>query len=357
LANPRPKEVLPPRSIHKATLRDVAEHAGVSTATVSRCLNNPNVVQERLRLKVAASIQALRYTPHAAARALASRRSGLIGAVVPTAAHSLFGGFIHALEDTLCEVGYGMLLANSHYDTARELTQAEHLLGQGIDGLVLVGETHADVLYQRLADEQVPFVNTWTFSENAAHPCVGFDNEASARAVAEYLIGLGHKHFAVIAGDTRTSDRAAQRLSGVQHALRDRGLALPKDRVVNRPYDIGEGRAAMRLLMSYDPRPTAVICGNDVLAFGALFECRALGLGVPEDVSITGFDDLEVASQLAPPLTTVRVPADEMGRRAASFLLGRLRHEPAPNMVRLEANLIVRGTTSAPRTSGGRSRR
>ena len=332
----------------RVTLQDVASRAGVSTATVSRCLNNPEQVNEASRQRVEAAAAALSYVPHAAARALASRRSRLVGAVVPTAAHSIFGSFIHALEDTLCDHGYALLLAHSRFDTARELQQAEHLISRGVEGMVLVGARHSRRLYSRLSDGGIHHVNTWVYSADDSHPCIGFDNAATARGLTNYLVSLGHREFAMICGETRDNDRAARRVLGVRQALSDHGLSLPDERIIERPYEIREGRDAMHMLMQRPAPPTAVICGNDVLAFGALFECRALGIGVPDEVSITGFDDLEVASELAPPLTTVRVPAVQMGHRAARYLLAGLAGEPAPHKACLEASLVVRGTTAAP---------
>jgi LacI family transcriptional regulator len=308
----------------------------------------PEQVNEASRRKVRDAIEALRYVPHAAARALASRRSHLIGAVIPTAAHSIFGGFIESLENALFDVGYALLLANFHYAPEREVQQAEHLVTRGVEAMVLVGGTHREELYQCLNAGGVPYVNTWLYSPDAPHPCIGFDNVATARTVTSYLIGLGHERFAMIAGDSKRTDRAAERVVGVRQTLEDHGLVLPPECVIERPYDVGEGRDAMHQLMSRVPRPTAVICGNDVLAFGAACECRALGIDVPSEVSITGFDDLEIASQLDPALTTVSVPAAAMGRRAADYLLATLAGEAVPTKSRLNANLVVRGTTAAP---------
>jgi LacI family transcriptional regulator len=179
-------------------------------------------------------------------------------------------------------------------------------------------------------------------------PCIGFDNRAAARRLCQHLIELGHRHIAMLAGLRKGNDRAALRVEGVRDALQARGLDFGPERLCERPYTVADGRSALRQLLSAPVRPTAVMCGNDVLAFGALFEAAAMGLRVPQDLSITGFDDLDLAGQMVPPLTTIRVPAAEMGRRAADQLVGVARGETAPQVTELEAAIVLRGSTGAP---------
>ncbi len=327
------------------SLRDVAAKAEVSTATVSRCLNHPDAVRPALRRRVEAAVEELGYVRHGAARALRSQRSWTIGAVIPTIDNAIFASGIQALQRRLQASGYTLLLASSDYDQRQELQEVESLIARGVDGLVLIGQQRLPQLYALLHGKAIPYVNTWCFDSESEHPCVGFDNRAAAAQIASYLIDMGHRELAMIAGLTAGNDRAAQRVEGVEAALRGRGLALPAGRLIERPYDIGEGRAALRLLAGLEPRPTAVICGNDILAFGALFECRTLGIRVPGEMSVTGFDDVTLAAHLDPPLTTARVPSREMGRAAAEFLLGRISGEGAPALTKLEVSLIVRGST------------
>jgi LacI family transcriptional regulator len=164
--------------------------------------------------------------------------------------------------------------------------------------------------------------------------------------LTRYLLDLGHRRFAMIAGITRHNDRAAQRVIGVRDTLAAHELDLQNDCLIECPYTIADGRSALATLISRRQPPTAVICGNDVLAFGALFECLARGVRVPQDLSITGFDDLDLASHVLPPLTTMHVPAVEMGLRAADYLIARGTGDALPDRVELEPNLIVRGTTA-----------
>lgn len=339
---------MPDRSSGTVTLDDVAQAAGVSPATVSRVLNRPDGVREGLRLRVRAAVAELGYLPHGAARALASRRSNTMGAIIPTLDNAIFAKGIEALQRRLNRSGFVLLLASTEYVRERELSELDALLERGVDGIMLIGRDHDPAVYERLSAKRVPYVNTWAYDPDGAHPCVGFDNQRAAARVTQHLLDMGHREFAMIAGIVRHNDRAAERVAGVRAALASRDMALAPSRLVECRYDIGEGRAAMRALMRSANPPTAVVCGNDVLAIGAVLECVASGIPVPGRVSITGFDDLDLASHLVPPLTTMRVPCAAMGRMAAEYLISRINDQPAAPMVELEPELILRSTTAPP---------
>ena len=329
-------------------LADVAKLAGVSSATVSRALNQPTAVTPQLRKRVRAAVDALGYVPHGAARALASRRSNTIGAVVPTIDNAIFARNIQSLQARLFESGLTLLLASSDYNYEREQHEVQALLERGIDGLILVGEARARSVYQLLENKRVPYVNTWIYREHSPHPCVGFDNMQAAYQIGSYLLDIGHRSIAMVAGLRQGNDRAAARVEGVAAAMAARGIGFAQGHLVEHAYEIAEGRRAASQLLASPNRPTAIVCGNDVLAIGVLFECRARGVNVPRDISITGFDDLDLAANIDPPLTTIRVPAAEMGRRAAEYLLARLEKTPTPEKTELQAVLVVRETTAPP---------
>ena len=329
-------------------LADVAQRAQVSSATVSRVINSPQTVREPLRLRVHRAIGALGYVPHAAARELAGRHSQTIGAVIPTMENASFARGVQALQNALHDAGYTLLLATSDYDQERELGALGSLLARGVDGLMLVGESRQAEAYRQIAANKRPFVNTWIWRRNSPHPCIGFDNRQAARRMTTLLLDLGHRDIAMLSGVTRHNDRARQRVEGVRAALQSRGLTLAAPRLVERPYDIEEARAATARLLAVPRRPSAILCGMDTLAVGALLECRAQNLRVPHDISITGFDDLDLAAAVTPPLTTVRVPSVAMGRAAADYLLARIAGRTVSHRVHLEAELVVRGTTAAP---------
>lgn len=330
-------------------LADVARHAGVSTASVSRVLNAPERVSDAVRRRVEQAVAELGYIPSGAARALASRETRAMGALVPTLNNAIFASGINSLQRRLAALGYTLLIASCEYDLAEEVQQARALLAHGVEGLMVVGGAHDEALYRLVRQRGVPLVQCWTYDSAAVVPCIGFDNRTAARGVADYLLDLGHRRIGMIAGICRGNDRAQARVDGVREALAARGPGLPAHRIVESRYDVAEGRQALRYLLAAGrERPTAVICGNDVLAQGALFECQATGVAVPGQLSITGFDDLKISAQLVPPLTTVRVPSAEMGERAAEFLVESRRGGPQLRHIEVETSLVVRGTTAPP---------
>lgn len=327
-------------------------------------VNTPERVKPDLRARAEAVLAEAGYVPHGAARSLASRRSRIIGAVVPTVDSGLFARIVDGLQQRLHPEGYQLLLASSAYSLAREHTEVRALLERGIDGLLLVGRAHDPGTLALLRSRGLPFAACCYHDPEAGWPTLGWDNALSAERLANYLLDLGHRRFGVIAGLTADNDRAAERLVGFQRALRRRGVPLPASAVIERPYTVAEARQAMAVLMRQANPPTAVMCGNDILAYGALQECLWQGIPVPGQVSITGFDDIEMAAHCKPGITTLRVPAFEMGERAAAILLEALaKPGPADHLghVSYDLQLIVRGTTGLPpaEKSGGagRSRR
>jgi LacI family transcriptional regulator len=325
------------------TLLDVARRASCSTASVSRVLNDPERVTPDIRARVDDAMRELGYMPNSAARALRSLRSRIMGIVIPTLNHAIYAGLVEALQQRLADQGYSLLVATSEYNLIQEEHQARLLIERGVEGLVLIGDVHRADLYRLL--ERTPYVNTYVYREDTGHPCVGFDNRRATFELTEFLIGLGHRNFGVISAVTAGNDRASDRVAGVRAALEAHGLSLPPEAVYERPYSILSGREGVRYLRSLSPAPTAIVCGNDVMAMGALVECRATGLSVPDQISIVGFDNLEFAAHLDPPLTTLEVPAAAMGERAAEFLLRRANGESALPSIHLEPKLIVRRTT------------
>ncbi len=339
---------LQPSPLARPRLADVAREAGVSTATVSRVLNTPAVVTPELRASVQAAVDALGYVPYGPARALASQRSNAIGAIIPTVDNAIFAATVQGLQTELQKSGYTLLLASSDYEPGREQREVQALIEYGIDGLMLVGEDHDPQVYASLELKGLPYVNTWIYRMDSPHPCVGFDNRGGAFRLTSHLLDIGHRAIAMVAGVRRGNDRARERVIGVEAALAERGLKFAPGHLIERPYEIAHGRRAARDLLESSRPPTAIICGNDILAFGVMFECRARGLDIPGQMSITGFDDVDLARHLDPPLTTMRVPAREMGRVSAEYLLARLSGENPSPKTELELSLIIRGTTTPP---------
>ena len=329
-------------------VRQVAREAGVSIATVSRALNTPERVTEPIRERVLDAAQRLNYIPDSAARALSLQKSYRIGALIPTIDNAIFARFLEALRQALRPAGYNLLIATYEFEPRLEVEEAKGLLEGGIDGLIMTGERRDPALFEMLATRNLPYVLTSIYLPEGPHPCVGYDNYGGAAALARYLADLGHRNIGMIQGPTAVNDRAVLRGQGVRDVLEERGIALPSNRVVECPFHITQSRTRLRHLLTNAPEITAVICGNDVLAIGALLEAQAMGLAVPDQLSIVGFDGLELAAQMSPPITTIDVPTGLMGRTAGEYLLATLRGEFALQKTLIETSLVVRGSTAPP---------
>ena len=327
------------------TVEAVAAAAGVSTATVSRVLNTPNAVREALRKRVEAAVAQLGYVPHAGARAMMLRRSGTIGAIFPTVDNAIFAQAIDALQRRLSEAGLQLLIATCDYDTDAEMRQAVNLVSRGADALAFCGTGQRPELLEFLRQRSLPCVHVMSLPTDNTMTSVGFDNALAMAQAVRYLLDLGHRRIAMLAGTTRENDRARARVQGVRNALQAAGLDLPPQRLVERKYGIAEARDGFSELMAPRVKPTAIVCGNDVLAFGALLEAQHAGISVPQSLSITGFDDLELAHHVQPALTTVRVPTLEMWRTAADRLIAALHGEAFPRATVIEVSLVVRQST------------
>lgn len=331
------------------TVEDVALAAGVSTATVSRALNKPDSVRPALRERVLVAVERLGYVAHAGARALTLRRSGTVGAIVPTIDNAIFARGLQAFQRRMAQGGYVVLLAFSDYDAAQEQAQAQALLARGVDALALTGISQRAGLVAKLAQRGLPWVHIGSYPAPAGSACVGFGNRAAIVRAVRYLLDLGHRRFAMLAGVSVDNDRAAERIEGVREALSAAGLSLPPRAIVQAPYTLQGARDGTRTLLAQQPAPTALICGNDVLAWGALLECEELRIAVPDALSVVGFDDLELSRQWHPPLTTVHVPTERMWTLAAEYLLNRLDGRvDAPLQQEIDVELVVRGSTTPP---------
>lgn len=326
------------------TQSDVAELAGVSTATVSRVINGSNDVKQPVRKRVQEAIERLHYLPHAGARALATRRSGTVGAIIPTLNNAIFAEGINAFERASQELGYSLILAVSHQDLQLEDKLVKNMIERGVEGLLLVGNEHNAQTLSLLAQSGVRHVCTWAYDANACAPNIGFDNALAMHEVVDHLVGLGHRQIGMLAGLTPSNDRALKRIDGTRQRLLHHGLNLPPERIIEVPYSISESRKALAGLLSTGI--TALVCGNDVLAYGALLEAQKMQVSVPDELSIVGFDDLSLSAEFYPPLTTVHVGATAMGDASARALIQAVQQGSAIASQCLPTKLVQRGTTS-----------
>ncbi len=330
------------------TLEDVARAAKVSTATISRSINEPDKVAQATRERIQVTIDELGYTPNVGGRILASRRSNTVGAIIPTMANAMFAGGLQAFQHTLAESGVTMLVASSGYDADEELRQIRSLMTHGADGLLLIGAVRPDETTHFLRMRNIPCVLAWSYLADTDRVFAGFDNIKAARMITRQVIELGHRRIAMIAGASAGNDRARDRIEGVKRAIKNHRSTAKLQAVIEAPYSLENGGAALEKLMSDANPPTAVICGNDVLAAGAILRAREKGIKVPDDVSITGFDDISLASVVTPALTTVRVPQIEMGQAAAKLLLHQLRSGTQPESIEFDTEVVQRESLAAP---------
>lgn len=328
------------------TLDDVAQLAGVSTATISRALNTPEKVAETTRSRIHKAIDSLGYTPNFGGQVLASNRTRTIGAIIPSLANSMFASGLQAFQERLTQSGMTLLVASSGYDPGEELRQIRALMGRGADGLMLVGTDRPEETRAFLAQRAVPHVLTWCFVPDGPAHYAGFRSYDAAANLTQHVLDLGHKRIAVIAAHTAQNDRARDRLAGVVDTVAKSDARIV--RVVETSYGVDEGRAAFDIVLQSGP--TVVICANDVLAAGAIGQARQRGISVPDDVSVTGFDDTEIATIAEPPLTTIEVPHRLMGHAAAEILMKLIEGEDNVPSTDLGTRIIHRGSLAAPKT-------
>ena len=332
-----------PTGVTRAKLADVARQAEVSLATASRALNQPEIVRPEIRERVIRAVEELGYTPDRMARGLSSGRSHIVGAIVPTLGNAIFADGIEAIQDQLAGRGYTLLLANSQYDQQRELGQVRAFLEHGVDGLVLVGDSFAPEVLALVRQHEVAVVTTYVSSSRNGLPAIGIDNAEATYKLTRYLLELGHRDFAIMSNTALSNDRSQARLEGMLTALGEAGAKPRKGSIVEVTQPtISNGRRAFAALWAADPTITAVLCTTDALAVGAIAEARRMTLSVPGDLSVVGFDDVEIAREFDPALTTVNVPAREISRLAADHLLAAIAGDPIPATTRLPAPLIVR---------------
>ena len=332
-------------------LSDVARLAQCSAATVSRVLNAPDSVNRDARLRVEAAVLELGYTRNGAARALRLRRSRIIGLILPTLRQPIDADFVGSLQDTLGRRDHALIVTTCGYSSDQELFQARLLSERGVDGLVLIGHRQRPELYTLMQAQGLPFVTTYTFRPESQFPMVGFDNGAAMRQVVEHLVDLGHRDIAILAGVRSESDRVEERVSGAIQAMRRRGGEIPPERIAEADFTFEGGRAGLRRILARLPAPpTALICTSDVLAYGAIIECKAQRISVPGRMSIVGFDDLQASAHVLPPLTSLAIPSEEIGRKAADYLLERLDGRDVPSQISIATRLSIRGTTAPPST-------
>jgi len=324
------------------TLNDVSRLAGVSAITVSRALNTPAMVSPEAREKVRRAVELTGYVPNLLAGGLASNRSRLVAALVPTIAGPVFLETIQSLTEALAGEGYQLMLGQSGYNNDREDALIDAIVGRRPDGIVLTGIMRSAEGRRRLLASGIPVVETWDLTPTPIDMLVGFSHEKVGQETARFLQARGYRRPAVVAGDDQ---RAAQRSASFSQAMAELGMAPVQVRTVAAPTTLGHGRAALADLLQADPRCDVVVCSSDGLAHGVIIEAQSRGLQVPRDLGVMGFGDLAFARDAHPAITTVRVDGTAIGRQAARFIVERAAGRPVePRIVDMGFTIVERGS-------------
>ena len=330
---------------NQITIEDIAAAADVGIATVSRTLNHPDIVRKDTRDKIMKVVHELGYIRSGAARALASKQTFTVGAIIPTLNNAIFAACMDGFERVLSEANYTLLITVTKFDRDHETLQLHKLLERGVDAVLLIGLDHSKQSFALLEKSKVCAVSIFGSRKSGKLPCIGFDNRKASENIVDHLVSLGHQHIGMIAGITKGNDRARDRKNGVIKALKKHKLEFHSSWFIESQYSHAHGRQAFKELYDNNLQPTAIICGNDVLAMGAMFEAKALGIKIPDQISITGFDNLPITEHLTPALTTIDVPSAEMGTQAAQAIVQKLKTGEKIKSRLLDANLLIRNTT------------
>jgi LacI family transcriptional regulator len=333
------------------TIDHVAAAAKVSTATVSRALNRPETVSTALKEKIHSVIKKLGYIPNAGARSLMLKRSGTIGAIVPTLDNAIFAQGLSEFQRQLNQSGHQLLVASSNYDPDIEATQITNLLTRGVEGIALFGISQQRDALKLLRTRNIPYIHVGSLAAPLNGYTSGFDNAEAIKLGVKHLLDQGHKQFGMLSGITSNNDRAQARVAGTLALLAEKKIYLKPEMIVECAYELQEARLGLKKLLLNNPKITAIICGQDVLALGALLEAQKQGIKVPKELSIVGFDDLEISRHLLPSLTTIHIDAIGMWAQAANHLISQINGvDNLPKKIKANVNLVIReSTTSAPK--------
>jgi LacI family transcriptional regulator len=331
-----------------ATIYQVSELAGVSLATVSRVMNDSGRVSDKTRQKVLLAMEKLDYRPNTVAQSLASNRSNCVGVLVSEVHGPIFGAMLSGIDAELRKAGKFTIFATGHSDETKEKEAIRFLLGRNCDALILHVEALSDEYLLEQKDSPVPYVIMNRMISGMEDNCIALNNEQGGYAATHWLLELGHRDIAYISGPLWWGDASA-RFAGHQRALQEFGVPFDKRLMVEGNYHETGGGKAMKKLLEAELPFSAVVCANDEMAAGAMDAARAIGLSIPEEMSIVGFDNAPLARYLYPKLSTINYPITDMGRMAAHWVLkhvdsmdgAHLQHQFEPRLVRRASAMAV----------------
>lgn len=325
------------------TLRDVAKLAGVAPITASRAVNTPGQVSPEVLKKVLDAVQRTGYVPNRMAGGLASSRSRLIAAIVPSTVMSVFMETIEALNSTLFDAGYQLMLGQSGYSAAREEKLLDAVIGRRPDGIFLTGVMHSGKGRTRLLASGIPVVETWDLTRTPIDMLIGFSHLDIGHEVAKFLLGKGRRRLAVIRAE---DERAGRRATAFAETVARGGQRDVLVVNVGDSRSLKSGREAMVRVLAQAPDTDAIFCSSDLLALGVMTEARARRISIPEQVALVGFGDVPFLADMVPALSTVRINGAAIGQQAARFLIERAEGRPvSPHIVDVGFSIVERDTT------------
>lgn len=333
------------------TIKDVARQAGVAVSTVSRMLNNSGPVSAEARQRIRTAAKALGYVPNASARSLITSKTYVLGVLLPDLYGEFYSELIRGIDQAAQQHHYHILVSSSH-NARSDIEAVLQVMHGRVDGLlVLFPDIDAAALKASLPTD-LPVVLLNCYVDGVLFDALGVDNYGGAYAMVTHLIGLGHRRIAIIKGETTNVD-AQERLRGYRTALQDHGIALLDELELDGDFTESAGYRAGQAVARLDPHPTALFASNDAMAVGAMSALHDVGLRVPDDVAVGGFDDIPVARYLHPPLTSVRVSISDMGARAITRLIEAVTHngDREKKQEVLPTTLVVRASCGYAKTS------
>ena len=326
-------------AIRAPRLDDVAAHAGVSAATVSRFLNNPEVVASATAERIRAAIAATSYVPNMTAGALAGSRSRLIAALVPDIAASIFNDTVEAMIDELASDGNSVVLALTGPDNRRLEAEINMALARRVDAIILTGIVSDAETRARLRANPVTVIETWGLPEEPIDVAIGFSHRAAGEEMARFLRGRGYRRPHLVVPRSSRSERRA--MGFTDRWVRDGG-AEPTRLEVNVPSHFGQGRLSYRALADLPERPDVVVCGSDWIAQGLIIEAQAAGIRVPDQLAVTGFGNLRMAGDMRPTITSVDIDGARIAREVLRVLRARTAGEPTETKIDVGFRVIAR---------------
>ena len=327
------------------TIREVAESAGVSYATVSHVINNTRLVSQETRERVLEAMNVLNYRPNALARSLRQGKTNTLGLVLPDSANPFFAEISRSIEDEAFKKGYSVFLCNTELDTQRELFYVDVLSKKQVDGIIFVAAGDQADSLDFLLRQNMPVVMIDRDVPNVEVDAVLTDHQLGGFLATQHLLELGHKCIACIAGPSSITP-SAERITGYKKALEEAGLFHDENLLIRGDYHAQSGMEITHSILKMNPRPTAIFALNDLMALGALRAATEAGYSIPRDLAVVGYDDLEIAHFMNPPLTTIAQPKKEIGTQAVNLLVDRISHKGhPPTRLVLPPELIIRRST------------